>query len=100
LAKLILDERKEGRVPPEKRPAFEYWDKGSMATIGRSAAVAMVGRFKFSGYFAWLAWLGVHLIFLVGFRNKFSVVTQWVYSYFTYKRGARLIIGSDPRGQS
>lgn len=79
--------------PPAERPAFGYWDKGSMATIGRSAAVAMVGRFTFSGYLAWLAWLLVHLIFLVGFRNRLSVLFQWVYSYFTYKRGARIITG-------
>lgn len=79
--------------PPADRPAFGYWDKGSMATIGRSAAVAMVGRFTFSGYLAWLAWLLVHLIFLVGFRNRLSVLFQWVYSYFTYKRGARIITG-------
>ena len=64
-----------------------------MATIGRSAAVAWVGRFHFSGWFAWLAWLLVHLIFLIGFRNKLSVLVQWTYSYFTYKRSARLITG-------
>lgn len=75
------------------RPPFHYHDKGSMATIGRSAAVAKIGRFEFSGYPAWLAWLGVHLIFLIGFRNKVSVFVQWTYSYFTYKRGARIIIG-------
>lgn len=85
--------RKDGGSPLE-RPAFAYWDKGSMATIGRSAAVAMVGRFKFSGFLAWMAWLTVHLIFLVGFRNRFSVLIQWVYSYFTYKRGARIITSS------
>jgi NADH dehydrogenase len=73
------------------RPAFKYWDKGTMATIGRSAAVAQVGKFEFSGFIAWLAWLGIHLIFLVGFRNKISVLFQWFYSYLTYKRGARII---------
>jgi NADH:ubiquinone reductase (H+-translocating) len=75
------------------RPPFRYWDKGSMATIGRSAAVAKVKDFEFSGFFAWLAWLFIHLLFLVGFRNKISVVMQWTYSYFTYKRGARIITG-------
>jgi NADH:ubiquinone reductase (H+-translocating) len=75
------------------RPPFQYWDKGSMATIGRSAAVAQMGRLEFSGYPAWLAWLGVHLIFLIGFRNKAAVLLQWAYSYFTYKRGARIITG-------
>ncbi len=75
------------------RPAFKYWDKGTMATIGRSAAVAMVGRFKFSGFLAWMAWLGVHLIFLIGFRNRAAVLLQWAYSYLTYKRGARIVTG-------
>jgi NADH:ubiquinone reductase (H+-translocating) len=79
-----------GNVP---RPPFKYWDKGTMATIGRSAAVAQVGRFHFSGLFAWLAWLLIHLIFLVGFRNKIAVLFQWLYSYATYKRGARIISG-------
>jgi len=74
-----------------KRPPFRYWDKGTMATIGRSAAVAKIGPFEFSGFTAWLAWLGVHLIFLVGFRNKISVLFQWFYSYLNYKRGARII---------
>ena len=64
-----------------------------MATIGRSAAVAKIGKLEFSGFSAWLAWLTVHLLFLVGFRNKLFVFLQWVYSYFTYKRGARIITG-------
>ncbi|HEY3862263.1 MAG TPA: NAD(P)/FAD-dependent oxidoreductase [Verrucomicrobiae bacterium] len=75
------------------RPPFRYWDKGNMATIGRSAAVAQVGSIKLSGLLAWLAWLMIHLIFLVGFRNKISVLFQWFYSYATYKRGARIVIG-------
>ena len=73
------------------RPPFKYWDKGTMATIGRSAAVAWIGRLKISGYPAWLAWLFVHLIFLIGFRNRLAVLLQWTYSYFAYKRGARII---------
>ena len=76
---------------PAARPAFKYWDKGTMATIGRSAAVAWIGRLKISGYLAWLAWLFVHLIFLIGFRNRLAVLLQWTYSYFAYKRGARII---------
>ncbi|PAW77513.1 MAG: FAD-dependent oxidoreductase [Verrucomicrobia bacterium Tous-C9LFEB] len=75
------------------RSPFVYWDKGTMATIGRSAAVAMIGPVKFSGFMAWLSWLFVHLIFLIGFKNKFTVIVQWAYSYFAYKRGARLITG-------
>ena len=73
------------------RPPFRYWDRGTMATIGRSAAVAWIGRVKISGRIAWLAWLFVHLLFLIGLRNKLAVLLQWTYSYFTYKRGARLI---------
>jgi NADH dehydrogenase len=73
------------------RPPFKYWDRGTMATIGRSAAVALVGGVRFSGLFAWLAWLFVHLIFLIGFRNRLAVLLQWAYSYFAYKRGARII---------
>ncbi len=83
-----------GRAP---RPPFRYWDKGTMATIGRSAAVAWIGKLTFSGFPAWLAWLFVHLIFLIGFRNKLAVLFQWAYSYFTYKRSAR-IITSLPEG--
>jgi NADH dehydrogenase len=89
----------EIRAGEQNRPraAFAYWDKGNMATIGRSAAVAQIGRFKFSGWPAWAAWLSVHLIFLMGFRNKLSVFIQWLYSYLTYKRGARIITGLDER---
>jgi NADH:ubiquinone reductase (H+-translocating) len=86
-----------GRAP---RPPFRYWDKGTMATIGRSAAVAMVGKLKFSGLLAWLAWLFVHLIFLIGFRNRLAVLIQWAYSYFAYKRSARLITGLPPKQSS
>ncbi|MEM6853356.1 MAG: NAD(P)/FAD-dependent oxidoreductase [Planctomycetota bacterium] len=92
VAKLIEQEYKAGTKPPDQREAFRYWDKGSMATIGRKRAVAMVGRFKISGFFAWLAWLGIHLMFLVSFRNKISVLIQWMYSYLAFRRGARIII--------
>ena len=93
-AKLVAEELANGRRPPAERLAYAYVDKGTMATIGRSKAVAMIAGFKFSGYPAWLAWLGVHLIFLIGFRNKISVLMQWTYSYFTYRRGARVITGA------
>jgi NADH dehydrogenase len=86
-------EREVELVTTMKRASFKYQDRGSMATIGRSAAVAKMGRWEFSGFPAWLAWLGVHLIFLIGFRNKLAVLLQWAYSYFTYKRGARIITG-------
>lgn len=71
--------------------AFTYWDKGSMATIGRNRAVADLHWIKFTGFIAWLAWLFVHLAFLVGFRNQFLVFVQWIYSYFTFGKAARLI---------
>lgn len=87
----IIENDISSSCKPSVRPAFKYWDKGTMATIGRSAAVAWIGRFKFSGYLAWLAWLFIHLIFLVGFRNRLSVLFQWTYSYFSYKRSARII---------
>jgi len=87
----IIEGEINSRVKPATRPAFKYWDKGTMATIGRSAAVAWIGKLKFSGYLAWLAWLFIHLIFLVGFRNRLAVLFQWAYSYFSYKRSARII---------
>lgn len=82
---------------PQNRPRrnFRYNDKGSLATIGRAAAVAQFGKFELSGYFAWLAWLFIHILFLIGFRNRLIVMIQWAWSYLTYERGARLITGSD-----
>jgi len=76
------------------REPFKYFDKGTMATIGRSAAVAKIGKLEFSGFFAWVAWLFIHLLFLIDFRNKVAVLWQWMYSYVTYKRGARIIVGA------
>ena len=73
--------------------AFRYRDRGSMATIGRAAAVAVVGRVQLSGLVAWLAWLFVHIMFLIGFRNRFLVVFEWAWAYLTWQRGARLITG-------
>ena len=78
----------------EPRQNFHYVDKGSLATIGRAAAVAQFGRIHISGYIAWLAWLFVHIFFLIGFRNRIIVLIQWAWSYLTYERGARLITGS------
>jgi NADH dehydrogenase len=90
VAKIIEAELNAG-VKPTTHPPFKYWDKGTMATIGRSAAVAQMGRLRLSGYPAWLAWLFVHLIFLVGFRNRTAVLFQWAYSYFSNRRSARII---------
>jgi NADH dehydrogenase len=79
----------------QPRRDFRYHDKGSLATIGRAAAVAQFGKVELSGYFAWLAWLFVHIFFLIGFRNRLLVMIQWAWSYLTYERGARLITGSN-----
>ena len=73
------------------RQPFRYVDKGMLATIGRGAAVAKIGRFKTSGFLAWLLWLFVHILFLIGFRNRLIVMIQWAWSYLTFDRGARLI---------
>jgi NADH:ubiquinone reductase (H+-translocating) len=79
----------------QPRKDFHYLDKGSLATIGRAAAIAQFRKLHISGYFAWLAWLFVHIFFLIGFRNRLIVLIQWAWSYITYERGARLITG-DP----
>lgn len=94
VARIIEDELEYGSAA-KARPAFKYWDKGTMATIGRSAAVALIGKVKLTGYVAWLAWLVIHLMFLIGLRNKAIVLFNWAYSYFTYKRGARIIMGAE-----
>src|SRR5262245_60564256 len=72
---------------------FRYFDKGNMATIGRKAAIAEIRKLHLSGFMAWMAWLVVHIFFLIGFRNRFAVLFNWAWSYFTYQRGARLITG-------
>jgi NADH dehydrogenase len=72
---------------------FSYLDKGSMATIGRRRAIAMVNRMHMSGFLAWMAWLFIHIWYLIGFRNRLVVLITWAWSYFTYRRGARLIMG-------
>jgi NADH dehydrogenase len=87
-ARNILDDL--ARRPRQK---FHYTDKGTMATIGRSAAVADLGKLKMSGLPAWLAWLLIHILMLIGFRNRLMVFMNWVWSFFTYDRGSRLITG-------
>jgi NADH dehydrogenase len=71
---------------------FEYRDKGMLATVGRSSAVAAIGRFRFAGFFAWLLWLVVHILYLIGFRNRLAVLLDWTWAYFTFERGARVIL--------
>jgi NADH:ubiquinone reductase (H+-translocating) len=77
----------------EPREPFTYRDPGNLATIGRAAAVADFGRLRFTGYFAWLLWLFVHIMKLTGFRNRVVVLVQWAWAYFTHQRGVRLITG-------
>ena len=76
----------------EKTELFHYKDYGSLATIGRKAAVAMVGKVKFSGFSAWLFWLFVHIYFLIGFRSRLMVMTDWAWAYFTFARNARIVV--------
>ncbi len=85
------------RLRNEKTKPFRYLDKGSLATIGRNSAVAQIGPLQFSGILAWLAWLFIHLFYIVEFENRLLIVVQWAYDYFTYNRGARLITGADQR---
>jgi len=79
----------------QPRRSFHYHDKGSLATIGRAAAIAQIGKWHLSGYPAWLIWLFVHIVSLIGFRNRLIVMVQWAWAYVTYERGARLITGSN-----
>lgn len=87
-AESIIDD-----LAKRSRRPFHYHDKGTMATIGRSAAVADLGKLKMSGLLAWLAWLLIHILMLIGFRNRLIVFMNWVWSFFTYDRGSRLITG-------
>lgn len=81
------------RLAGRQTAPFRYFDKGMMATIGRSRAVAQAGRVKLTGLVAWLAWLFVHLFYLVGFKNRVFVLLQWIWAYVVFRRGARLITG-------
>jgi NADH:ubiquinone reductase (H+-translocating) len=76
---------------PEKRPPFKYFDKGSLATIGKKKAVGLFRKIQFSGFIAWLAWAFIHIMYLIDFRNRVIVFTQWMFSYFSGQKGARLI---------
>ncbi len=89
VAKIIAS---EARGKPS-RPAFVYWDKGNMATVGRADAVIATKRFAKAGLLAWMLWWVVHIFFLVGFRNRVYMMFHWAWSWLTYKRGSRLITG-------
>jgi NADH dehydrogenase len=91
VAKLIKAEVAHQAKSP--RPRFKYWDKGNMATIGRASAVIATKRFAKHGLLAWLLWWAVHIMFLVGFRNRFMAMFHWAWSWLSFKRGARLITG-------
>ena len=89
MAKTIRDE-----TAGAPRTPFRYVDKGSLATIGRAAAVAEIAGAKLSGLIAWLVWVFVHVMYLIGFRNRVLVMLQWAWAYATYQRGIRLITGN------
>ena len=76
-----------------ERDRFQYVDKGSVATIGRARAVADIRGLRFSGFLAWVAWLVIHIFYLIGFRNRLLVLVSWAWSYVTFRRGARIITG-------
>ena len=89
----VLQADYQGKV----RPEFVYFDKGQMATIGRKMAVLEFGPIRLSGFVAWLAWLFVHIYFLIGFKNRLFVFLQWLWHYFTYSRGARILMNRNWR---
>lgn len=88
VAKTILSD-----VTSRNRKPFNYVDKGSMATIGKAKAIAKIRNLEFTGLFAWLLWSVVHVFFLIGFRNRFRVMAEWVWKYITHQHGIRLIVG-------
>ncbi len=83
----------EDRIAHKAHPQpFHYFDKGTMATVGRSFGVVDIGFLHFTGFLAWLTWLVVHILFLIGARNRLMVLLQYAWSYFTYQRGVRIIL--------
>ncbi|MBE2248877.1 MAG: NAD(P)/FAD-dependent oxidoreductase [Myxococcus sp.] len=88
----VIEARRAGRPTAP----FEYVDKGIMATVGRASGIAQAGALRLSGMLGWLAWLFIHIVFLIGFRNRLVVMFQWAWAWFTYGRGARLITGTTP----
>jgi NADH dehydrogenase len=92
IAKNILREKSGKSILP-----FHYLDKGQLATIGRSKAIIQLGRFRYSGFFAWIIWLVTHIYYLIGFKNRLFVTMQWAWSFFSFNRGARLIVNKEWR---
>jgi NADH dehydrogenase len=95
VARCILAREKGEEIEP-----FRYVDKGSMAVIGRGSAVASVEEYPSAGFIAWLAWLGLHLYYLIGFRNRVLTLVNWAYEFFFYDRQVRLITRSTPDGDA
>jgi NADH dehydrogenase len=89
-----IDRRVRG-VQQARDERFEYTDKGNLATVGRSFAILDIKGFTMAGFFAWLTWIVVHIFYLIGFRNRFLVLTQWMWAYLTFQRGARLIVTAE-----
>jgi NADH dehydrogenase len=89
----MIAEEAAGRSSPDRRKPFVYHDKGSMAIIGKAKAVAQIGKLKFGGFFAWLLWGGLHIAFLIGFRNRVQVLLSWFWNWLLNARDARLITG-------
>jgi NADH dehydrogenase len=92
VADLIVDRKKLNARKP-----FKYLDKGSMATIGRAKAIAQVGKLKFKGFIAWMMWGVIHIMFLIDFRNRLKVMTEWLWYYITFKPGASLIFHNEAK---
>lgn len=86
VAKIISED-----LPEEKRKQFRYFDKGNLATIGRAKAVLQIGKLKASGFAVWLAWAFIHIMYLIGFRNRYKTMAEWIWYYITYRHGIRLI---------
>ncbi len=91
----LIRKRIAGKATPK---VFRYFNKGNLATVGRSSAVADLGRVHLSGWLAWMAWLFVHIFYLIGFRNRLIVMTEWAWAYFTFQRGSRLIYSDYRKG--
>jgi len=100
VCRTIQSEMADTKLRPDQREPFRYRDKGTMATIGHYRAVAQIGKLKLTGFPAWLVWLAVHVLFLIGFDNKVTVIIRWAWAFFTRRRGARIITANDGRGHT